>query len=190
MYTRIANPPFFCLALMTSFARITGKHGVDFTMHACARTCVQGTVIRVWNTTSGDKRAELRRGKDTASINNLVFSLDSRWLAVSSDRGTVHIFDLDTPPPDAPSGLLQYIGSTGVLGAGVSEYSTGWFSKAKIHLPDSAPACVCAFGRTPGRVFVVDAEGIYGVYDFDVDKGGEARVVDRFLFGNEDREQA
>ncbi|AVK75341.1 WD40-repeat containing protein [Pandoravirus quercus] len=150
----------------------------------------KGTVIRVWDTASGEKRAELRRGKDAASINNLVFSLDSRWLAVSSDRGTVHIFDLDTPPTEAPSGLLQYIGSTGVLGAGVSEYSTGWFSKAKIHLPDSAPTCVCAFGRTPGQVFVVDAEGIYGVYDFDVDKGGEARVVDRFLFGNEDREQA
>ncbi|AGO85891.1 WD40-repeat containing protein [Pandoravirus salinus] len=150
----------------------------------------KGTVIRVWNTASGEKRFELRRGKNTASINNLVFSLDSRWLAVSSDRPTVHIFDLDTPPPAAPAGLLQYIGSTGVLGAGVSDYTAGWFSKVKIRLPGTAPACVCAFGRTPGQVFVADAEGTYGVYDFDADQGGEARVVQRFVFGTEDHERS
>lgn len=155
--------------------------------------CAQGTVVRVWDTGLGEKRAELRRGKDAASINSLVFSLDSRWLGVSSDRGTVHVFDLDAPPPEAPSGLLQYIGSTGVLGAGVSEYSMARFSKAQIHLPGRAPACVCAFGRAPGQVLVADAEGIYSIYTFDMDHGGEGRVAHRFVFdagGVEDADQA
>lgn len=151
---------------------------------------VQGTIVRVWDTALGERHAELRRGKDAASINTLSFSLDSRWLSVSSDRGTVHVFDLDAPPPEAPSGLLQYIGSTGMLGTGVSEYSMARFSKAQIHLPGRAPACACTFGRTPGQVLVADAEGIYSIYAFDMDRGGEARVVHRFAFGagDEDRD--
>lgn len=107
---------------------------------------------------------------------------------MSSDRGTVHVFDLDAPPPETPGGLLQYIGSTGVLGAGVSEYSMARFSKAQIHL--TSPACVCAFGRTPGQVLVADAEGIYSIYAFDMDKGGEARVVQRFVFGVGTKDEA
>jgi len=141
----------------------------------------------VWDTALGEKRAELRRGKDAASINSLMFSLDSRWLCVSSDRGTVHIFDLDAPPPETPSGFFQYIGSTGVLGTGVSDYSMARFSKAQIHL--TSPACACAFGRTPGRIFVADAEGVYGIYAFDMDKGGEARVLQRFVFGAVTKDQ-
>lgn len=137
----------------------------------------------MWETASGDKRAELRRGKDAASINGLSFSPDSRWLCASSDRGTVHIFDLDAPPPETPATLLQYIGSSGVLGAGVSEYSMARFSTAQIHL--SSPACLCAFGSTPGQVFVADADGVFGVYLFDPKRGGEARVVQRFVFGDD-----
>ncbi|AGO85892.1 WD40-repeat containing protein [Pandoravirus salinus] len=148
-----------------------------------ATTSEKGTVVRVWDTASGEKRVELRRGKDPALISTLSFSRDSRWLAVSSDRGTVHIFDLDAPAPTSPTGLLQYIGSTGVLGAGVSDYSTGRTSKATIHRPSPAPACVCAFGSEPGRLLVADAEGVYTVYAFDLAKGGEARIIKRSVFG-------
>jgi WD40 repeat protein len=51
-------------------------------------------VIRVWDTTTGEKVAELRRGKDKAEINCIAFSKDSAWLCVSSDKGTIHVFGL------------------------------------------------------------------------------------------------
>jgi len=58
------------------------------------RLAFKGTVIRVWDTNTGEQIAKLRRGKDRAEINCLAFSKDSAWLCVSSDKGTVHVFGL------------------------------------------------------------------------------------------------
>ncbi|WBR14825.1 WD40 repeat protein [Pandoravirus kuranda] len=139
----------------------------------------KGTVVRVWDTAMGDLRGELRRGKDPASANGLSFSADSKWLCLSTDRGTVHVFDIDAPAPESPSTLLQYIGSSGMLGAGLSQYTMARFSTAQIH--GVSPRCICAFGPTPGQTVVADADGVFSVYD--ASKPGEARVLKRFLFG-------
>lgn len=44
---------------------------------------------------------QLRRGADRAEIYSLAFSTNAQWLAVSSDKGTVHVFSLKVD-----SGLL------------------------------------------------------------------------------------
>jgi WD repeat-containing protein 45 len=47
---------------------------------------------------------QLRRGYDRADIHCLAFSPDSRWLAASSDKGTIHVFSLNVniPSPSSP----------------------------------------------------------------------------------------
>ena len=55
----------------------------------------RGTLVRVWDTRSGQRLAELRRGAESAEIQSLSFNLDSSCLLVSSDHGTVHIFKID-----------------------------------------------------------------------------------------------
>ena len=59
----------------------------------------QGTLIRVFDTRTLDQTAEFRRGVDKAVILGLAFSDGGRWLACTSDKGTVHVFDLRPPPP-------------------------------------------------------------------------------------------
>nr|POF06976.1 svp1-like protein 2 [Quercus suber] len=59
----------------------------------------QGTLIRVFNTQSLDLIGEYRRGVDHAITYSLAFSAGNRWLASTSDKGTVHIFDLQHSDP-------------------------------------------------------------------------------------------
>ena len=53
-----------------------------------------GTLIRIFDTTTGQPLQEVRRGADKAEIYSIAFNQTSQWLACSSDRGTIHIFAL------------------------------------------------------------------------------------------------
>ncbi|KAI9804397.1 MAG: Phosphatidylinositol 3,5-bisphosphate-binding protein [Sarcosagium campestre] len=53
-----------------------------------------GTLIRIFSTRNCARIAELRRGVDQAAIFSLAISPSSTLLAVTSDKSTLHIFDL------------------------------------------------------------------------------------------------
>ncbi|KAF1816083.1 YVTN repeat-like/Quino protein amine dehydrogenase [Eremomyces bilateralis CBS 781.70] len=54
-----------------------------------------GTLIRVWSTSNCSKLAELRRGVEYSTIFSLAISPSNKYLAVTSDKSTLHIFDLE-----------------------------------------------------------------------------------------------
>lgn len=54
----------------------------------------KGTLIRIFETTNGTKLQELRRGTDPADVYHLTFDRKNYWLAVTSDKQTVHVFAL------------------------------------------------------------------------------------------------
>jgi hypothetical protein len=62
-------------------------------------TSEQGTLLRVFATNTTDQIAQFRRGMDAAIIYDLAFSPGNRWLASTSDKGTLHIFDLRPSEP-------------------------------------------------------------------------------------------
>ncbi len=53
-----------------------------------------GTLIRVFSTANCTKVAELRRGVDPAFVFGIAISPNSSMLAVTSDKSTLHVFDL------------------------------------------------------------------------------------------------
>ena len=58
-----------------------------------ASTSEQGTLIRLFNTATGEKISELRRGSETASIRHTAFEwATGAYLTCCSDKQTVHIF--------------------------------------------------------------------------------------------------
>ncbi len=59
-----------------------------------ATSSEKGTLIRVFDTQNTQLLQELRRGADRAEIYSLSFNNNSKYIAVSSDKGTIHIFSL------------------------------------------------------------------------------------------------
>ena len=58
-----------------------------------ASTSEQGTLIRLFNTDTGEKMHELRRGSESAVIKHISFEWDtSAHLTCCSDKQTIHIF--------------------------------------------------------------------------------------------------
>jgi WD40 repeat protein len=59
-----------------------------------ATTSSKGTLIRIWDTSTGTKVKELRRGTDKAEIYGVAFRPDEKEVCVWSDKGTIHVFSL------------------------------------------------------------------------------------------------
>ncbi|KAF9452448.1 WD40 repeat-like protein [Macrolepiota fuliginosa MF-IS2] len=59
-----------------------------------ATTSAKGTLVRVWDTATGTRIKELRRGTDKAEIYGVAFRPDEKEVCVWSDKGTIHVFSL------------------------------------------------------------------------------------------------
>ena len=90
------NTALRCLALSPSATFTNGG--------LLATTSEQGTLVRVFDIKTLDQIAEFRRGVEKAVIFDLAFSDGGRWLACTSDKGTIHIFDLR---PQSPGSAIE-----------------------------------------------------------------------------------
>lgn len=59
-----------------------------------ATASAKGTLIRIFDTSSGTLLHELRRGTEHTTIWSLAFNADSSMLASTSEKGTCHVFKL------------------------------------------------------------------------------------------------
>ncbi|GAA5857271.1 hypothetical protein JCM8547_009408 [Rhodosporidiobolus lusitaniae] len=59
-----------------------------------ATSSSKGTLVRIWDPQSSGLVKELRRGTDTAEIFGISIRRDGGAVAVSSDKGTMHVWDL------------------------------------------------------------------------------------------------
>ena len=87
-----------------------------------------GTLIRIFETDTCNKVGEVRRGTDYANIQNIYFSDDSKFLLVSSDKSTLHIYSLCDQYSNETS-YLNFVSSVGP-----SYFGSTW-SFAKITVP-------------------------------------------------------
>jgi len=133
----------------------------------------KGTLIRVFDTASGNQLHEFRRGADRAVIYSLSFNVDSTALCVSSDKGTVHIYGLtiiDNAMRNQESKNKQ--SSLSFMRDILPSYFSSYWSAAQFHV--AVPA-VCAFGQKKNSVLVVCADGTFYQYIFDMGKEGDCK---------------
>lgn len=141
----------------------------------------KGTIVRVYDTTTGARLQELRRGADRAEIHSLAFSPAGEWLSVSSDKGTVHVFAVGgqsglgdgqqgRPAGDAaaPSNSRSNFRR---LSRVLPAYFASEWSFAQFRVPDHH--CIAAFGSDPHTIMVVCANGSFYKARFNPWRGGE-----------------
>eukprot|EP00128_Syssomonas_multiformis_P012865 Colp12_sorted_trinity150504_noHs@30834 len=132
-----------------------------------ATTSEKGTLVRVFDTETGTKLHELRRGVDRAVISCINFAHDSSMLCVASDKGTVHVLALKNPEKNQQALL-----------APAKEFLPSYFSSqwsfARFTVPPSRSVIACAFTADKNAILALCNDGTCRKYVFDV--GGECRA--------------
>ncbi|XP_011033574.1 PREDICTED: autophagy-related protein 18a-like isoform X2 [Populus euphratica] len=134
-----------------------------------ATASTKGTLVRVFNAADGTLLQEVRRGADRAEIYSLAFSSTAQWLAVSSDKGTVHVFSLKINPgspgidrsqsTDEPNLAVTLPASSLSFFKGVlPKYFSSEWSVAQFHLPEGSQYIV-AFGHQKNTVVILGLDG-------------------------------
>ncbi|KAL0389621.1 UNVERIFIED_CONTAM: Autophagy-related protein 18a [Sesamum calycinum] len=111
-----------------------------------ATASTKGTLVRV------------RRGADRAEIYSLAFSPTAQWLAVSSDKGTVHVFSLkassgnagserSTSPPGPNPSVATSSSSLSFIKGVLPKYFSSEWSVAQFHLPEGSQYIVALVTR-------------------------------------------
>ncbi|GLT74063.1 hypothetical protein SLA2020_458840 [Shorea laevis] len=164
-----------------------------------ATASTRGTLIRIFNTMDGTRLQEVRRGVDRADIYSIALSSNVQWLAVSSDKGTVHIFSLRvrvvgegsssrSSPANSPPLFHQNFSTSldGLIspssganpGSSLSfmrgvlpKYFSSEWSFARFHLPEDTQY-IAAFG-SQNTVVIVGMDGSFYRCSFDPAHGGE-----------------
>lgn len=80
----------------------------------------KGTLIRIFETKTGNKLKEVRRGMDAAHIYSISFNPDSTVIGVTSDKGTCHLFYINSDDKNTKS---MFSGLGGML---PSYFSSEW----------------------------------------------------------------
>jgi WD repeat-containing protein 45 len=93
-----------------------------------ATSSIKGTLIRVFDLKNSKLVHEFRRGIDMARINNICFDPTSKYLIVSSNKGTIHIYSLETTQTNTKSFFSPI---SGVL----PQYFSSEWSYKQVKLP-------------------------------------------------------
>jgi WD40 repeat protein len=143
----------------------------------------KGTLIRIFDTYTGQKIQEVRRGADRAAIYSIAWSPDSSFFCTSSDKGTIHIFahkkiiDEEVPEPSPEKNKTTAISQASANRKSKISFFGGYFGSEWSFAWFRGPECpsVCCFGQDNKSVIAFTADGSYMKLLFDSKKGGECQ---------------
>ena len=196
-HTTIAAPDKELGQIVINFS--TDKKKKTIRAHQSALNCLQlnadgtlvatasqkGTIIRIFNTQSGERLQELRRGSEYAQIYSAAFDLKNTFLAISSDSGTIHLFCIkalgaqqqqlqqqqqkqqqEVQQGKNPKSVLQFMSF-------MLPYFDAEWSFAQFKVQDSKTKV--AFGAEENTLIIISYDGNYYKITFDPINGGDCQ---------------
>ena len=155
----------------------------------------EGKKIRIFETITGENLQELNRGKEKADIKCISIDLNNQFIAVSSERGTIHIWSLSQSiekiknsekikksgklvliEEEKKNNKISNVGSMfsiipNFLGGG---YFKNEWSFAQVRIEE--PYSIFHFGAD-NVLIIITSTGKYFMARIDLQKGGECQVL-------------
>jgi WD40 repeat protein len=166
-------------------------------------TCSEkGTLIRIFKTDDGAFLQELRRGKEKAEIYSIRFDNGNKFVACTSDRGTVHIWSLlktnkklkeaesvndikEEEIQELPKNQKSILRAIPKFLVGGTSYFEGEWSFAQLRLDH--PKSLCCFGPD-NTIIVLTSSGLYYLATYDVHKGGDCSIIQEININKIDKD--
>ena len=149
----------------------------------------KGNEIKIYNCINGDLLADFHRGKEKAEINCICFDKLNNFLAVTSDRGTIHIWSLKKVLQKLielrkESLVDRDINDENKINNEIDElpenkkliFSQNEKSFAKIRL--NSNKSICSF-QDNNIIVVVTYEGLYYQAKLDTKIGGTCQIIEQ-----------
>lgn len=159
---------------------------LTFSGNMLATSSEKGTIIRIWDVKKCEKICEFRRGRNPTEIYSLCFSPSTKYLAVTSAKGTVHIYSISSAKAleqeqkdnnnnsaSASSEEPQNRKSSFAFMSSLHPYFNSEWSFATFTLPEMR-SIIC-FSSEETSVIALTADGSYYQYALDTDKGGDCK---------------
>ena len=137
----------------------------------------RGTIIKIFKSKDGSLLQELRRGTEPAEIYSLAFDFKSRFIACSSNKGTVHIFNINNDEIDEKNKNQKSIFGNVVKYLGFkNEYLSSEWSFAQYRLTCKEKNIISFNHEKDDIIIVITLNGKYYQGIFDTKKKGEIQT--------------
>ena len=138
----------------------------------------KGTLIKIFRINDCCLIQELRRGSEQAEIYSLNFDLKSQYIACSSNKGTIHIFNIINKEKENEKHNQKSIFGAVVSYFGIkNEYLNSEWSFAQYRLNFKDKSIVSFYPNNNNNIIILTYDGIYHQGSFDPKTGGECTKI-------------
>ena len=156
----------------------------------------KGTLLRIFRTDTGEIMQEVRRGTNDAEIYSISFDHQSKFIACTSDKKTIHIFIINTNQMQCanennnvlmegnhneddkgePKNHKSFLGKISTFFGNNSGYFNSERSFAQLRLNETKS--ICAFSESHvNTLYVLGNSGKYYEATFDPKSGGTCTIL-------------
>ncbi len=154
---------------------------INFKGNKLASSNEKGNLIKIFDINNGNLIHELRRGTEQAKIYDISFDINDNYLAVSSDRPTIHIFTLinenndNKGNNDVKNTKSMFNGISKMLGVKILQ--SEW-SFAQVKVPSNSKSIVSLFSDQ-NKIVIVNNQGKYisAVYNTKSESNVECKIT-------------
>ena len=181
-YIRIKNYKNSKINTINSFDEIISFISINSNGNLISISSIEGKLIRIFLIENGEFIEEFKRGKEKADINYITFDPLSNYIAVSSNRKTIHIWSLKNTRKIIKEKKFYIEDNEKILPENNSNrlFYFGLFNKdniksfAQIRLNDEKS--IFSFGHE-NIIICISYNGKYYQTKFDEIKGGECDII-------------